>query len=312
MNVNKSGTPTPSLNHGENVYYIESNVFVAKSLVPALYIVSTPIGNLADITLRALQTLAAVDLIACEDTRVSQVLLRAFGISKALKPYHEHNAKVAGAELLNLLQSGKSVALISDAGTPLVSDPGSWLVKEALDCGIKVVPIPGASSVLAALVSSGLDTKEFLFIGFLPPKQQARIKKLQEIAKYEQPIVLFEAPHRLINSLEAIACELGEEQQICICRELTKIYEDIKTDTVKNLLNFYKQQERVRGELVIIIDKRITTKLERNIEEEQAYFKEQLKQDLPLTKIAAKLAQELGRPKQEIYKQLVQLNKLAQ
>ena len=176
---------------------------------PALYLVATPIGNLSDITLRALELIAGADRLACEDTRVTAKLLARFGIQRRATPYHEHNAEAAGAALLADLESGLSVALVSDAGTPLVSDPGYRLVGEAIERGIPVVPVPGASAALAALLASGLPSDAFFFAGFLPQKEKARADRLQELVRIPGTLVFFEAPHRIARSLAAMAEVLG-------------------------------------------------------------------------------------------------------
>src|SRR5690606_7525845 len=187
--------------HEKRSFVIGGHEIPARALEPALYLVATPIGNLGDITLRALETLAAADLLACEDTRVTRILLDRYGIRQRPHAYHEHNAAEAGPHLLAALEEGRSVELVSDAGTPLISDPGFRLVGQAMEHGIKVVPIPGPSAVLAALTASGLPSDAFLFAGFLPPKDAQRRNRLEELRHVPATLIFFESPRRLAESL---------------------------------------------------------------------------------------------------------------
>ena len=189
-------------------FVIAQTTIAARPLEPALYLVATPIGNLSDITIRALETLAGADIVACEDTRVTRVLLDRYGIRQRPTPYHEHNADVAGPRLVAALGAGKSVALVSDAGTPLVSDPGYRLVERALAAGIRVVPIPGASAVLAALTASGLPSDTFLFGGFLPSKGGQLRSRLEALKSTEATLIFFESPRRLAATLDAMEAVL--------------------------------------------------------------------------------------------------------
>lgn len=219
---------------------------------PALYLVATPIGNLSDITLRALEIIAGADRLACEDTRVTAKLLQRFGIMRRMFAYHEHNADSAGETLIEALRQGLSVALVSDAGTPLLSDPGYRLVQDAIACGYPVIPIPGASAALAALCASGLPSDAFFFAGFLPQKAKARAERLREIAHIPGTLVLYEAPHRIAESLAAMANELGN-RTAAVCRELTKTYETIYRGDLGHLAAEFAAMERVRGEIVVCI-----------------------------------------------------------
>jgi 16S rRNA (cytidine1402-2'-O)-methyltransferase len=219
---------------------------------PALYLVATPIGNLSDISLRALDVIAGADWLACEDTRVTQKLLARYGIRRRLVAYHDHNAAEAGAGLLTELEAGRSVALVSDAGTPLVSDPGFRLGEEAIKRGLSVVPIPGASAPLAALLASGLPSDQFFFAGFLPAKDGARLAKLETLARIPGTLLFFEAPHRIAESLAAMAEVLGA-RPAAVCRELTKAYETIYRGTLPELAASFEAQERVRGEIVVCV-----------------------------------------------------------
>jgi 16S rRNA (cytidine1402-2'-O)-methyltransferase len=233
-------------------FFLEGTRVPARPLAPGLHVVATPIGNLGDITVRALQTLAAADLIACEDTRVTRVLTRHYGIDTPLLPYHEHNAAEQRPKLLAALADGKAVALVSDAGTPLVSDPGYRLVGEALAAGHKVVPIPGASAVLAALVAAGLPTDTFLFAGFLPPKEVGRRKRLAELAAVPGSLVFFESPQRLAAALADMEAVLGD-RPAAVARELTKAFETIRRGPLSALATQFAGEPVPKGEIVVVI-----------------------------------------------------------
>ena len=219
--------------------------------VPGLHLVATPIGNLGDITIRALETLAGVDVIACEDTRISRRLTERYAISAQLTPYHEHNAATARPKLLERLAQGASVALVSDAGTPLISDPGFKLVREACAAGHAVIAVPGASSVLTALSVAGLPTDRFFFEGFLPSRQSARRARLAELARIDATLVLFESGNRVQDSLHDLADIMGD-REAAICRELTKLHEEISRGPVAELARTADGLE-TRGEFVLVI-----------------------------------------------------------
>ena len=218
---------------------------------PGLYIVSTPIGNLGDITLRALEILAGVDLILAEDTRHSRRLLDPYGITTSLGAYHEHNAERARPEALAKLAQGQALALISDAGTPLISDPGYKLVREASEAGVKVHPAPGASALLAALVAAGQPTDRFFFEGFLPPKREARRARLNALASIEATLVFYEAPQRLGACLADLAAELGP-RPATMARELTKLHETVHSAPLDVLAAHYAEHE-TKGEIVLVV-----------------------------------------------------------
>jgi 16S rRNA (cytidine1402-2'-O)-methyltransferase len=237
---------------GPKVYRIEGREFAARPLAPGLHLVATPIGNLGDVTLRALETLAAADLIACEDTRVTARLLERYGIRTALTPYHDHNAAAARPKILARLRDGGAVALVSDAGTPLVSDPGYRLVRAAQDEDFAVTAIPGASAVLAALAVAGLPTDRFFFEGFLPPKDAARRARIPELARIPATLVLFETGPRLADALAALAEGLGD-RTATVCRELTKLHEEVRRDTLVALARAYAEGGETRGEFVLVI-----------------------------------------------------------
>jgi 16S rRNA (cytidine1402-2'-O)-methyltransferase len=222
------------------------------SLETGLYVVSTPIGNLRDITLRALDTLAAANRVYAEDTRVARKLLDAYGLKPRLAAYHEHNAEAARAEILAALAGGESVALISDAGTPLVSDPGFKLARAVIEAGHRVFPIPGASALLAGLVVSGLPSDRFLFAGFLPAKQGARRAALAELAESDATLILYETGPRLADSLADMAETLGP-RPAAVARELTKMFEETRRETLAALAAHYAQAGAPKGEIVVII-----------------------------------------------------------
>ncbi|MBM3570036.1 MAG: 16S rRNA (cytidine(1402)-2'-O)-methyltransferase [Alphaproteobacteria bacterium] len=223
-----------------------------RRLAPGLYVVATPIGNLGDITLRALEILRAVDLVACEDSRVTAKLLTHYGIRKPLLPYHEHNAARARPVLLERLAAGAAVALVSDAGTPLLSDPGFKLVRAALEAGHAVVPLPGASAALAALVASGLPSDRFLFAGFVPSGDAARRSWLGALAAIEATLIVYESPRRLAESLTAMAAVLGD-RPAAVGRELTKLFEETRRGRLSELAAHYRAAGAPKGEVAVTI-----------------------------------------------------------
>ena len=224
----------------------------APKLAPGLYVVATPIGNLRDVTLRALEILAAADLVACEDTRVSRKLLDRYGIKRPLTPYHDRNAEKARPRLLGALAKDASVALISDAGTPLVSDPGFKLVREAQRAGHPVTAAPGASSVLTALVLAGLPTDCFVFDGFLPAKPVQRRARIAVLARIPATLVLFETGPRLAAALRDLAAGLGP-RYAAVCRELTKLHEEVRRGDLSTLAQHYEHAGEKRGEIALVI-----------------------------------------------------------
>ena len=265
-------------------------------LPAGLYVVATPIGNLADITLRAIAVLAQVDVIYCEDTRHSRTLLAHFSISRPTRPYHEHNAARERPRVLAELAAGKSVGLISDAGTPLISDPGYKLVREAIAAGFPVTAIPGPSAPLAALVSAGLATDAFLFAGFLPPRRSARKTRLEELKAVPATLVFFEAPSRLADSLGDIAAVLGD-REAAVARELTKLHEEVRRGTPAELSQ-WAADAVPKGEMVILVgppreapvtDEAISARLE------------PLLAEMSLSDAARMVAQDLGVPRGRVY-----------
>ena len=242
---------------------------LAKPLAPGLYIVATPIGNLGDITLRALAVLAQADVVYCEDTRHSRTLMQHFSLSTTLRPYHEHNAEAERPRIMAGLERGQRIALISDAGTPLISDPGFKLVREAADLGYPVISLPGPSAVLAALTSSGLPTDAFMFAGFLPSKKAARRSRLSELAGVPASLVFFESPQRAAETLADMAAVYGS-RPACMARELTKLHEDIRRGSLVDLAA-HAANAPLKGEIAIVVgppvqieatDADITAKLE--------------------------------------------------
>ncbi|MGQ3676003.1 16S rRNA (cytidine(1402)-2'-O)-methyltransferase [Xanthobacter sp. TB0139] len=241
-----------STDDGQNSFLLAGTQVKAPALSPGLHVVATPIGNLGDITIRALETLAGADVIACEDTRMSRRLLERYGISTPLVPYHDHNGASARPRLLAKLEAGERVALISDAGTPLVSDPGYKLVVEAARAGHKVHPLPGASALLAALVAAGLPTDCFLFDGFLPPKAGQRRNRITALANVPATLVFYESGPRLAESLSDLAAKLGP-RPAAVCRELTKTFEEVRRETLDTLAAHYAGADAPKGEIVLVV-----------------------------------------------------------
>src|SRR3954470_18955228 len=243
--------PEGTAEGGSRTFSVAGHVLSAPKPAPGLHLVATPIGNLGDITLRALETLAGVDIIACEDTRMTRRLTERFGISAVLKPYHEHNAALARPKILEKLAQGASIALVSDAGTPLISDPGFKLVREAAAAGYAVIALPGPSSVLAALAVAALPTHRFFFEGFLPSKQTARRSRLSELKAIDATLVMFESGNRVQETLHDLA-EIMGHREAAICRELTKLHEEVSRAPLSELARGADTLE-TRGEFVLVI-----------------------------------------------------------
>jgi len=268
-----------------------------------LYIVSTPIGNLKDITLRALEVLQEVDLIACEDTRHTRKLLSRFGIKgKKLVSYYQHNQLQRTGELIKALREGKAVALVCDAGTPGISDPGWILIKEAIEAGVKVVPVPGACALVAGLVVSGLTTDEFTFIGFLSSKRGRRKQQLRELACEQRTLVFYESPHRLIETLEDML-EIFGDRQACVARELTKIFEEALRGRMSDILEYFRERE-VKGEIVIVIEGASEGKAEVDV---KAELKKLLDKGFSMRDAVKAVAEKFGLPKRVVYKEGVEM-----
>ncbi len=217
-----------------------------------LYLVPTPVGNLEDVTLRALRILREVDVIACEDTRTTGRLLAKYEIETPLTSYHDHNERSKAPQLVARIKGGATIALVSDAGTPGISDPGFFLVRACLQEGIEVQALPGATAFVPALVSSGLPSDRFVFEGFLPHKK-GRQTRIQDLASEPRTIVLYESPHRLVKLLTALVDAFGADRQAAVCRELSKMFEEVRRGTLEDLLSHYQASERIRGEIVVVI-----------------------------------------------------------
>jgi len=264
----------------------------------SLYLVATPIGNLEDITLRALRVLKEADVIACEDTRQTGKLLAHFGIDKPTVSYHEHNEAARTQELLARLEAGAQVALVSDAGTPLISDPGYRLVTAAIAAGIPVVPVPGASAVLSALAAAGLPTDAFRFCGFLPVKSTQRRKILESLRAETCTLIFYEAPHRILDTLADIAALLGD-RPVVVARELTKFYEEFLRGTAEQVRGQLAGRPAVKGEITLLIGKGApvvdTTSIEEAVRELEAA-------GLPRMDAIKQVARERGLSKRDVYK----------
>lgn len=268
-------------------------------MAASLYLIATPIGNLEDITLRALRILrdeAAV--IACEDTRQTQKLLDHFGIRKQTVSYHEHNETSRTTELIARLEAGESVALVSDAGTPLVSDPGYRLLKAAVDRKMVVVPIPGPSATMTALVGSGLPVDEFRFIGFLPPKSGARRRTLEGLKQERGTIIFYESPHRILESLEDLIAVLGD-RPLAVARELTKLHEEFIRGSATQVLNDLRSRSSIKGEITVVLGGAQASTAEGNPIEEVARL-----QAGGVDRMAAikQVAKQFGLPKRDVYR----------
>lgn len=267
-----------------------------------LYIVPTPIGNLGDITQRALEVLKSVDLIAAEDTRHTGKLLSHFGISSQTFALHDHNEQHKADLLISKLQQGKSIALVSDAGTPLISDPGYHLVNRCRQANVNVVPLPGACAVITALSAAGLPSDRFSFEGFLPPKSKGRRDKFEEIAQAERTCIFYESPHRIMDSLDDMLTVLGAERQVVLARELTKRYETIHGAPLGELIEWVKEDEnRKRGEMVLLIHG-FRSEAKDELPFEATRSVSILVKELPLKKAAAMAAEIHGVKKNALYK----------
>ena len=277
----------------------------APGLSGGLYVVATPIGNLGDVTVRALEVLAAADAIACEDTRVTRKLLDRYGIATPLTPYHDHNAAAVRPKLLARLAAGDAIALVSDAGTPLVSDPGYKLVRAAGEAGHAVIPLPGASAVLAALVAAGIPTNRFFFEGFLPAKEAARRARIAELARIPATLVVFETGPRLAATVADLAAGLGD-REAALCRELTKIHEEVRRAALAALARDYAAAPAPRGEIVLVI---APPAPERAEEAEVDALLRARCAEASLKDAVAEVAAVTGQPRREVYRRALALTK---
>lgn len=272
-----------------------------------LYLVATPIGNLEDITERALRVLREVDLIACEDTRRTRVLLNHYGIKTKMVSYHEHNERERAAELGALLKTGASVAIVSDAGTPGISDPGFRIVNDAIEGGSRVVPVPGPTAFVAALTASGLPTDGFYFGGFLPARATQRRARLNEVRSFNSTLVFYEAPHRIAQTLADAREVLGERAAV-VARELTKLHEEIVRGKLSELAERFASGSAARGEMVLVID-RATIEVQSDEEPSATNIAARVhaleNEGLDNRAALKKVARELGIPRSEAYRRLV-------
>ncbi|AXS38938.1 16S rRNA (cytidine(1402)-2'-O)-methyltransferase [Breoghania sp. L-A4] len=288
---------------GTGRYSIGAQGFSSPRIEPGLYIVSTPIGNLRDITIRALETLSGADMIACEDTRVTRILLQRYDIRTPLIAYHEHNAAKMRPKILSALAEGKVVAQVSDAGTPLLSDPGYRLVRDVVAEGFRVFPIPGASAPLAALVGAGLPTDTILFAGFLPQKSSARRRRLEDLRHVPATQVFFESPRRLGATLGDMAQVLGGARAAAVARELTKKFETFERGTLGDLAQRFADTPP-RGEIVIAIAPPEAE--ETSDADVDALLRDALR-DLPVSAAAGQIAKQTGRDRRALYKRALAL-----
>ena len=271
-------------------------------LTGILYIVATPIGNLQDITQRALDTFAQVDLIAAEDTRHSGLLLSHYGIKKPFFALHDHNEQEKAHILVEKLKQGSNIALISDAGTPLISDPGFHLVRQCREAGIRVVPLPGACAAITALCASGIASDRFCFEGFLPAKSKARKDKLENIAEEDRTLIFYESTHRILDTLEDMQSVLGEERYIVLAREITKTWETITGNMIKNLREWLLEDaNRTKGEMVLIVEGKPKSDNNDEISSQAVKALELIAEELPLKKAAAIVAELYGYKKNALY-----------
>jgi 16S rRNA (cytidine1402-2'-O)-methyltransferase len=295
------------ISHPKRGYSLGAHRIVAPRLDPALYVVATPIGHLADVTIRALETLSGAEMIACEDTRVTRVLLDRYQIRTPLYAYHDHNADIARPKILAALAEGKPVALVSDAGTPLVSDPGFKLVTAAVDAGHRVIPIPGASALLAALVGSGLPTDAFLFAGFLSSREEARRQRIEELAPLAATTIFYESPHRIGETLADLAAIMGGDRPAVVARELTKTFEEIVRGSLRDLAARYATQ-KPRGEIVVVVSPAPET--ETSDEDVDRLLGAAILRAAP-GKAAAEVARLTGRDRKELYERVLAMKPVA-
>jgi 16S rRNA (cytidine1402-2'-O)-methyltransferase len=294
---------SPSLVGSTQTYLLHGQRLAAPSLLSGLHVVATPIGNLSDITLRALTTLAAADLIVCEDTRVTSRLTNHYGIAAHLLAYNDHNAPRVRPQILERLASGQGVALVSDAGTPMVSDPGFKLVREAVEAGVAVYAAPGPSAALAALTVAGLPTDRFFFEGFLPNKDGARSNRLAELKSIPATLIFYESGPRLADSLAAMATALGD-RAATVARELTKAYETVYRGTLFSLATDFALADEPRGEIVVVVGPPVEEPA--SADDIEASLAAAL-ETLSVKDAAAAVSARLGLPKRDVYARAVEL-----
>ena len=300
----KRGSDTRGKQRAPRRYALAGADVEAPAVPSGLYLVATPIGNLRDVTVRALEVLAAADVIACEDTRVTRKLTGHYAIATPLTPYHEHNAAEARPKILARLAAGQAVALVSDAGTPLISDPGYRLVREACAAGHTVNAVPGASAVLSALSVAALPTDRFFFEGFLPPKQAGRQKRLSALARIPATLVFFETGPRLADALADLAERFGP-REAAICRELTKLHEEVTRGDLAALARAYANGGETRGEFVVVVAPPAEA-------EDAGDFDDLLRKALARVSVkdaVGEVAAATGRPRREVYQRALELTK---
>ncbi|MBO14288.1 MULTISPECIES: 16S rRNA (cytidine(1402)-2'-O)-methyltransferase [unclassified Herbaspirillum] len=278
--------------------------------VSALYVLATPIGNVCDITLRGLHVLAIADAVACEDTRNTSQLLQRYGLSKQLLATHEHNEREAAAKIIERLQAGQRVALVSDAGTPAISDPGARVVDAVRAAGFQVIALPGASAAVTALSASGLTDARFHFVGFLPAKTRQRETALQELVALQAALVFYEAPHRIVETVQSMLQVFGPTRQVVLARELTKLFEHIHRCPLGEAVAWLEQDaNRQRGEFVVLLEGA------QPVEGEDAEGERVLRillEELPVKQAAALAAQITGQKKNALYERALQIRQDAQ
>lgn len=276
-----------------------------------LYVVPTPIGNLKDITLRALEVLQSVDMVAAEDTRQSLKLLNHFDIKKPLVSYHKYNENVKSEGIISKLREGKNIALVSDAGTPGISDPGSVIIQRCIEENIDFEVLTGATAVTTALVYSGLDTTKFLFRGFIPRENKERNPIIQDLKERQETLIFYEAPHRLVKTLEFLYDNLGN-RRIAICRELTKLYEEIIRLPLEDAIKYYNENQP-RGEYVLVVEGKSEEEIKREEEKEwenltiEEHIKKYINEGLAKKEAIKKTAKDRGMAKSEVYKYSLEL-----
>ena len=284
-------------------YSIGASQFEAENLAPGLYVTATPIGHLGDVTLRALATMAAVDVLLCEDTRTTAKLLERYGIRTRLMAYHEHNAEKVRPAILRALGKGQSIALVSDAGMPLVSDPGYRLVADCVANEIPVTAIPGASAVLTALALSGLPTDRFVFLGFLPAKSGERKKLLAEFMNVKATLIAFESPHRIVDALVDVAGVMNNAR-VAATRELTKLHEEVLRGTAMEVHEILSARPSVKGEITLVIAPPEQNTSQASDEDIEAAIDDALK-SMPAAKAAADIAKRFDLAKKDIYSRIL-------
>ena len=276
-------------------------------MIGKIYLVATPIGNLEDITLRAINTLKEADIIAAEDTRHTLKLLNHYNIKKPLISYHRHNEEIKKEILINKVLDGLNIAIVTDAGTPGISDPGEEVVKEAIKNNIEVIPIPGACALINGLIVSGLNTKEFSFFGFLPLNKKNREEVIEKIKHENKTVIIYEAPHKLLKTLNDILVNIGDVNCV-IAKEITKIHEEFIRDKISNVINKFNNQESIKGEYIVLLDlngycnienKSNINVVERTIEEQYKYYESQ---GMDKKNIIKQIAKNKNVPKNDIYK----------